>query len=91
MKNSKRIAFTLAMGIMVGGLSVVMNLGSSSVQPADATQASGLKAMFNQLTDDQKEQLMDAVKNQDGNISQEDLGKLADLNDISPTDLLSRF
>ncbi|MGB8953870.1 MAG: hypothetical protein WCC10_00730 [Tumebacillaceae bacterium] len=68
-----------------------MNLGSSGAHPAEAKQASGLKAIFNQLSDDQKEKLMDAVKNQDINISQEDLGKLADLEDISPADLLSRF
>ena len=91
MKISSRIAFTLAMGIMVGSFSVVMNLGSSNVQPAEATQSNSLKAMFNQMTDEQKEQLMDAVKNQDINISQEDLSKLADLEDTSPIDLFLRF
>ena len=79
------------MGIMVGSFSVVMNLGSSNVQPAEATQSNSLKAMFNQMTDEQKEQLMDAVKNQDINISQEDLSKLADLEDTSPIDLFLRF
>ena len=56
-----------------------------------SSQSNSLKAMFNQMTDEQKEQLMDAVKNQDINISQEDLSKLADLEDTSPIDLFLRF
>ena len=79
------------MGIMVGSLSVVMNLGSSGVQPAEAKQVGALKEMFNQLSDDQKEKLMDAVQNQDINISQDDLSNISDLEDIAPTALLSRF
>ena len=90
MKKTSRVAFTLAMGVMVGSLSVFMNLGSPSVAPAEASsQVSGLQAMYDQLSDEQKEKIKDALKNQ--NISQEDLSKFADLEDINPTDIFSGF